>query len=148
MRGLHCLSCLGRAYVLGHHDACDFDDPQRPRRPASPAMGIPMPCTRCCQVPEANPQAFRFKGFKGLFLALIKIRWDHRGACLVPNKARLAGFRSMADAHMRSIMPCHRPIPNNKNCICHVSQEATFYRTPHFIVRERRRDPIPRGGVG
>ena len=71
-----------------------------------------------------------------------------RGACLVPNKARLAGFRSMADAHMRSIMPCHRPIPNNKNCICHVSQEATFYRTPHFIVRERRRDPIPRGGVG
>ena len=107
-----------------------------------------MPCARCCQVPEANPQAFRFKGFEGLFLALIKIRWDHRGACLVPNKARLAGFRSMADAHMRSIMPCHRPIPNNKNCICHVSQEATFYRTPHFIVRERRRDPIPRGGVG
>ena len=35
--------------------------------------------------------------------------------------------RSIADAHMMRILPYHKPIPTNKNFICHVSQENAFH---------------------
>jgi hypothetical protein len=57
----------------------------------------------------------------------IAIQWDCRGACLVPNKARLAAFRSIADKHMMGILPYHKPVPTNSNFICHVSWENAFH---------------------